>query len=164
MSNMISSPSLIATFLFPACWERPHGNCELFMLDTSSLIFTAHSMKGCWDKFMEKLLSRTGCVGKCELCLCQLCSGTTSVPCSAVTGRRSWTITRAGKPPECPCHPENPWFSIVWSLRGGKRTDFKGTGSSRKLHGENNFFGSSMVSAPTLPLLAVQDLCSIMIF
>lgn len=54
MSNLISSPSLIATFLFPACWERPHGNCELFILDTSSLIFTAQSMKSCSDKFMEK--------------------------------------------------------------------------------------------------------------
>lgn len=150
MSNMISSPSLIATFLFPACWERPLGNCELFILDTSSLIFTAQSMESCSDKFMGKLLSRTGSVGKCEPWWCQLCCGTTS--CLLLgQGAGTGQLQGQGNPPQCPCYLENPWFFIIWSPRGGKRIDFKATASSRKVHGENHLFGSSMVCSHPSP-------------
>lgn len=59
--------------------DRPHGNCELFILDTSSLIFTAQSMECCLDKFIEKMLSRTGRVGKREPWWWQLCYAATSI-------------------------------------------------------------------------------------
>lgn len=100
MSNMISSPSLIATFLFPACWETGLMVTVSFLFWTPHLWSSQHkawraaqinSWKNCWaGQGMWGNVSRGGASSAV---------GPPAVSCSAVTGRRNWTVTRPGKPP-----------------------------------------------------------------
>lgn len=133
------------------------------------MIFIAQSMECCSDKFMEKLLSRTGRVGKREPWWWQFCYAATSFLLLGSYWERGTALsictrTRAGKSPQCTCYLARHCSSIAWGFRGGKGADIEATASVRKVHGEHHGFGAFTVSAPNLALLAVWDPCRIKTF
>ena len=119
-------------------------------------------MECCWDELMEKLLSRTGRVGKLESWCWQLCYLATSFLLLGSYWERGMALpvctgTRVGKSPHCTCYLARHCSSLAWDFGGGKGADFEATASRRTVNGEHHLFGAFTVSAPTLALLRVRS-------